>query len=99
MAARQTQGLNEGRHLKLGSCPSMTMVEKPQRSLAKAISWRLSATLDTMIISFLITGRAKVAVSIGLVELLTKIFLYYLHERVWSRISFGQVRPKEDYQI
>lgn len=75
------------------------MVEKPYRSLVKAISWRITGTLDTIFVSFLVTGRIKMAVSIGLIELFTKIMLYYLHERIWNRISFGRVKAQEDYSI
>jgi uncharacterized membrane protein len=58
------------------------------RSLIKAISWRLTGTLDTILISWLITGNIKTASSIGAVELLTKIFIYYLHERIWQKIKW-----------
>jgi len=75
------------------------MVEKPYRSVVKAFSWRVAGTLDTIIISFLITGHAKWAVSIGCVELFTKMFLYYVHERIWNRLSFGRVRTDQDYSI
>jgi len=66
------------------------MVEKKYRSIAKAISWRLTGTIDTIIVSFLISGKIKVALSIGFVELFTKITLYYFHERLWNRIKFGR---------
>jgi len=69
------------------------------RSLAKAISWRVTGTLDTMVISFLITGRVKLALSIGFVELFTKIGLYYLHERAWNRIALGKKKAQEFYDI
>ena len=69
------------------------MTEKPYRSLVKAISWRATGTADTILISFLITGKAKYAISIGFVELFTKIFLYYCHERIWNKLSFGRVKP------
>ncbi len=76
------------------------MTEKPHRSVVKAISWRVTGTLDTIIISFLITGHIRWALSIGFVELFTKITLYYLHERAWNRIPFGRVHPgARDYQI
>jgi len=76
------------------------LIEKHTRSVVKAISWRATGTLDTVIISFLITGHIRWALSIGGIELFTKTILYYLHERVWNRISFGRVKagPK-DYQI
>lgn len=74
--------------------------EKKYRSVIKAISWRTVGTIDTMIVSFLITGNVKFAVSIGGFEVFTKMVLYYLHERVWNRLKFGKTEEKEiDYQI
>ena len=55
--------------------------------------------LDTVLISLLITGKLKWALSIGFVELFTKIFLYYVHERVWNRSLFGRAKPREDFTI
>jgi uncharacterized membrane protein len=81
------------------SSPKSAVAEHPFRSLAKAVSWRATGTLDTIVVAAIITGRVKVALSIGLVELFTKLCLYYLHERVWNRIPFGKVRVKEDYEI
>jgi uncharacterized membrane protein len=75
------------------------MTEKPYRSLVKAISWRATGTADTILISWLITGQMKWALSIGFVELFTKIVLYYVHERVWTRIDFGRVKKKDDFDI
>jgi uncharacterized membrane protein len=76
------------------------MTEKHYRSVVKAISWRATGTLDTIVISFLITGHLRWALSIGFVELFTKVGLYYFHERLWNRISFGRVQgPPRDYQI
>ena len=75
------------------------MIEKHYRSLVKAISWRATGTADTILISWLITGQMKWALSIGFVELFTKIFLYYVHERIWTRIDFGRVKGKDDFNI
>jgi uncharacterized membrane protein len=74
------------------------MAENHYRSLIKAVSWRVTGTLDTILISFLITGKIKLAVSIGFIELFTKICLYYLHERLWNKISFGRMK-EEEYSI
>ena len=60
--------------------------DKPIKSIMKSVSWRLVGTIDTMIISYIITGRVTVAVSIGSVEVLTKTILYYFHERLWAHI-------------
>ena len=73
--------------------------DKPYRSLVKAVSWRVTGTCDTILISWLITGQIKAALSIGFVELFTKIGLYYVHERVWNRLDFGRVKPKDDFDI
>ena len=73
--------------------------EKHYRSIVKAISWRVTGTVDTIVISWLITREVKLALSIGFVEVFTKIFLYYLHERLWTRISFGRVKGKDDFDI
>jgi len=60
--------------------------DKPIKSVMKAISWRIVGTLDTMVISYFITGKLTMALTIGGVEVFSKIFLYYLHERIWARI-------------
>jgi len=60
--------------------------DKPLKSALKAISWRIVGTVDTMVISFIITGKIHVAVSIGGIEVLSKTLLYYFHERLWARI-------------
>ncbi len=76
------------------------MKEKRYRSIIKAISWRLTGTIDTFIISFLVTGKFKLAISISLFEIFTKITLYYLHERLWNRIETGRtVKNAPDYEI
>ena len=75
------------------------MADKHYRSLVKSISYRITGSLYTFLISYLIIGKVGLALSIGLVELFTKIFLYYLHERIWDRISFGRKPLPGDYQI
>lgn len=64
--------------------------ESPKRSIAKSISWRVIGTLDTIIISWIVTGTLTMAFSIGLVELVTKMVLYFFHERLWNSISWGK---------
>jgi len=59
------------------------------RSFAKAVSWRTVGTIDTFIISFFVTGRVSVAGTIAAVEIVTKIMIYYLHERVWAVVPWG----------
>jgi uncharacterized membrane protein len=59
------------------------------RSFAKTISWRVLASIDTFLLGWLITGTLVFAVSIASAEVLTKIILYYLHERAWAFVSWG----------
>lgn len=61
-----------------------------RRTLAKTVSWRAVATLDTFIISYLVTGSGVWAGTIAGFEVLTKVVIYYCHERVWIRINWGQ---------
>ena len=76
------------------------MHEKPYRSVVKTISWRTLGTLDTIIISYFVTGNLVMAASIGSIEVVTKMILYYFHERAWNKISFGRVKEEAvDYQI
>lgn len=60
------------------------------RSFIKALSWRFIGTIDTIVISWLITGKMVLAFSIGAFELLTKTILYYFHERIWNAIKWGR---------
>jgi uncharacterized membrane protein len=65
-----------------------------KRHLAKTITWRIIGTLDTMILSGVITGSWKVGLAIGGVEVITKMVLYYFHERAWYKFSNFGVNKK-----
>ncbi len=75
----------------------VTVGDKHWRSLIKGVSWRITGTVDTILISWLVTRKLHVAFSIGFIELFTKIFLYYFHERIWERIKIG--RTLINYEI
>jgi len=64
------------------------------RSILKALSWRIVGTLDTMALGWVITGDLTVGLKIGALELVTKFVLYYFHERVWTKASFGTKKKK-----
>lgn len=64
--------------------------DNPLRSIAKTISWRIVGTLDTIGISWFLTGKIETALAIGSVELVTKMILYFAHERVWNLLNFGR---------
>lgn len=66
--------------------------EAHSRSLAKAISWRILGSIDTFLLSWLFTSSVKAAGAIALTEVLTKMVLYYVHERAWTAVGWG-VRP------
>lgn len=75
------------------------MKEKRYRSWVKAVSWRITGTIDTFIVSWVITGEPALALSISGVEVVTKMLLYYGHERIWTRLKFGRVEKKPEYEI
>ncbi|WP_425555563.1 DUF2061 domain-containing protein [Flavivirga amylovorans] len=64
--------------------------EKPIRSIAKALSWRVIGTLDTLIVSYILTQEITVASLIASVDFLTKMVLYFFHERLWNKIKWGK---------
>lgn len=64
--------------------------ETPVRSLVKAYSYRCCGTFTTMIISYVVTGKIIVSLAIGTTEIIVKPFIYWLHERAWSRIKWGR---------
>ena len=67
-----------------------------KRHVLKTITWRAVGTIDTIVLSWLISGDAKIGLSIGGAELFTKMTLYYIHERAWYRCKFGVKIKKEE---
>ncbi len=68
------------------------MREAKKRSVAKAISFRAIATLVTMTIIYFITGSLSFAGAIGAFDVIIKLIIYYYHERLWEKLTWG--RPK-----
>ncbi|WP_232730374.1 DUF2061 domain-containing protein [Lacinutrix sp. Bg11-31] len=64
--------------------------ENIKRSLVKTISWRAVGTITTVAISYIITGTMALAFSIGGIELVSKMVLYFFHERAWEKIKWGK---------
>ncbi len=60
-----------------------------KRHLVKTVSWRVVGTIDTILLGWFITGEISTGAKIGGLELFTKMFLYFMHERVWHNINFG----------
>ena len=59
-------------------------------SFTKTCTWRVVASLDTFLLSWLITGNVKMGMGIASLEVLTKMFLYYAHERQWEKPRFNR---------
>ena len=66
------------------------MIETTSRSIAKTISWRLTGSLSTFVISYLILGSFLIAGSIAIVQVTANTILYYIHERIWNKIHWGR---------
>ncbi len=76
------------------------VIEKKRRSVVKTVSWRTVGTIDTIIISWIVIGDINFAVTIGGIELFTKMILYFFHERAWNKINFGRIKETPiDYEI
>lgn len=65
-------------------------MEKRVRSIAKTISWRIVATSTTILLVFLFTRDFVISASVGSLEVLAKIVIYYVHERIWNMLDFGR---------
>jgi len=74
-------------------------MESTRRSLAKAMSWRIIATVITGLIAYLLTGEMAFAAKIGVADTSLKLFIYVGHERLWNRISFGREKQQPEYFI
>ena len=65
------------------------VLESKKRHLAKTFTWRLIGTIDTMILAWIISGDPLTGLKIGFAEVVTKMLLYYLHERAWYKVNYG----------
>ncbi len=74
-------------------------MDTTRRSIAKALSWRVLATAITASIVFGATGNLDFAATIGLIDTGIKFFIYFGHERLWNRISYGRKKIEPEYMI
>lgn len=65
--------------------------ETYRRTTTKTFTFRTIATLDTILLAWFFTGNVQTALSIGGLEIFTKLVLYFFHERIWARLPFGIV--------
>ena len=63
--------------------------ETHKRSVVKAVTYRIFGTLGTIILVYIFTGKLVLSLQLGFLELITKILLYYGHERVWHKVKWG----------
>jgi uncharacterized membrane protein len=74
----------------------MSFKEKQYRSIVKMLSWRVLATCATVLIVYMFTGNIKASFGIGAVEVVTKMILYYFHERSWNASTWGKYNPEKE---
>ena len=65
-------------------------IDLKKRTIIKSLTWRVTASLTTFLIAWILTGDLLIGISIGSVEAIAKIFLYYFHERIWNSISWAK---------
>ena len=87
--------LSEGTSLStndLTDPPNPAVRESSLRSWLKAITYRITGTLTTGLITLAVTGEFATALAVGSIEPVVKIVVYYVHERIWQRVPIGTVR-------
>jgi uncharacterized membrane protein len=67
----------------------MVKMTVERRALFKTITWRIVATVTTIIVAFIFTGSVVISLEIGAVEMILKLFFYYIHERSWDRVTLA----------
>ena len=65
--------------------------EKPLRSIMKGISWRVIASVTTIVLVYLFTRSFTLSLEVGAIEVVAKLTFYYLHERAWNKVRWGKV--------
>lgn len=73
-------------------------MEHPKRTLVKTITWRIIALVTTITVVYIYSGDIHESLVVGIGANFIKMFLYYIHERVWNRVHFGRLKPP-DYNI
>ena len=80
---------------KINLAENGVILDSRKRHVAKTLTWRLIGTIDTILLAWLISGNSLIGFKIGVVEFITKILLYYLHERSWYKINYGLYERKK----
>jgi uncharacterized membrane protein len=74
-------------------------VESHSRSIVKAISYRILGSATTALIFYTLTGKASLSLSAGVLDMVLKIGVYFVHERVWNHINYGRTSKAPEYEI
>jgi uncharacterized membrane protein len=74
-------------------------VESHYRSIVKAVSYRILGSTTTALIFFVLTGRASLSIGAGALDMVLKIGVYFIHERIWNHINFGRSTKAPEYEI
>jgi uncharacterized membrane protein len=67
-----------------------------KRHIAKTLTWRIIGTIDTMVLGWLVSGDPIIGLTIGSFEVVTKMALYFIHERVWYKYDYGVKRKDKN---
>jgi uncharacterized membrane protein len=87
--------LHERVWFKINLSQDGVVLESRKRHIVKTITWRVIGTMDTVLLAWLISGDILMGLKIGFVEVVTKMMLYYLHERAWYKVNFGLLKRKK----
>jgi adenylylsulfate kinase len=74
-------------------------VESQYRSIVKAVSYRILGSSTTALIFFVLTGKGSLSVGAGILDMVLKIGVYFVHERIWNHINFGRTTKAPEYEI
>jgi len=87
--------LHERTWFKINLSKEGKTLESRKRHIAKTMTWRLIGTIDTMLLAWWISGSPLTGLKIGFAEVVTKMILYYLHERFWYKLDYGLNNRRE----
>ena len=77
----------------------MRHVESHYRSIVKAVSYRILGSATTALIFYVLTGRGSLSLGAGALDMVLKIGVYFVHERIWNHINFGRSTKAPEYEI
>jgi adenylylsulfate kinase len=73
--------------------------ESHYRSIVKAVSYRILGSTTTALIFYVLTGKASLSLGAGVLDMVLKIGVYFVHERIWNHINFGRTTKAPEYEI